>query len=130
MAKLRITVINDDDNFLQLVRELLGDEGYDVTTCKEWEQAHSHVLKAKPDLIIQDLLLGRPDTGWKILETLTLDPRTRSIPIIVCSAAKSELAERGADLAGKGIQTLLKPFDLEDLLLAIRRTLGPSTTKR
>ena len=54
--------------------------------------------------------------GWAILECLTLDPKTHSIPLIVCSAAVRELQAHQEMLDRYGIDVLTKPFDL-DLLL-------------
>ena len=47
---------------------------------------------------------------------LYLDPATRSIPVILCSAATWQVPETVPSLAGKGILWLEKPFELEKLL--------------
>jgi CheY-like chemotaxis protein len=124
---LRIAVVNDDTVFLDLMRELLEDEeGYEVVICKESDNAYEFVKTHQPDLVILDIRMGGEEAGWTILNLLTLDPATRLIPLIVCSAAIHSLQEHQELLDRFGITALPKPFDLEVLLSAVERTLGRS----
>jgi CheY-like chemotaxis protein len=116
----RVAVINDDTVFLELMRDLLEEEeNYEVLICKEWDNAHQFVVETRPDLVIQDIRIGGEEHGWTILNLLTLDPRTRPIPIIVCSAAIQSLHEHQEWLSQYGIHALPKPFDLDTLLSTI-----------
>ena len=126
--KKRITVINDDTVFLDLMRDLLEQEApYEVQICKEWDSAYAFVRDEPPDLVIQDITIGGEERGWTILNLLTLDPRTRPIPIIVCSAAVQSLHAHQEWLERYGIRALPKPFDLDTLLETIEEMLvyGP-----
>lgn len=123
--RARLVVINDDTPFLQLMEALLeGEEGYDVSVRKEWEQAYEFVKQQRPDLVILDIVMNNEERGWNILNLLTLDPETRPIPVIVCSAAVQSLQQHAPMLDRHGIRALPKPFDLEDLLSAVEETLG------
>ena len=116
-ARARIAVVNDDTTFLGLMTDLLESiEGYEVLACKEGDGAYEFVKQHQPDLIILDIRMGNQETGWTILEVLTLDPQTRPIPMIVCSAAITELQAHDALLRKFGIDVLPKPFDLDILL--------------
>jgi CheY-like chemotaxis protein len=120
----RLLVINDDTPFLELMEALLeGEEGYDVQVRKEWENAYEFVKAQQPDLVILDIVMGREERGWAILNMLTLDPKTRPIPVLVCSAAIHSLQEHAPMLQKHGIRALPKPFDLDDLLEAVQETL-------
>jgi CheY-like chemotaxis protein len=124
-GRARIAVINDDTVFLELMRDLLENEAqYDVSICKEWDNAYQFVKDEQPDLIIQDIRIGGEEHGWTILNVLTLDPQTRRIPMIVCSAAISSLHEHQEMLTRFGIRALPKPFDLDALLETISETLA------
>jgi CheY-like chemotaxis protein len=113
----RIVVINDDTDFLSLMSELLTDVGeYDVEVCREGNHAYQFVKEKQPDLAILDIRMEGQEAGWAILECLTLDPKTHSIPLIVCSAAIRELHEHQELLDRYGIDVLSKPFDLDALL--------------
>jgi len=99
-------------------------EGYKVSTCKEADHAYRFIKELRPDLVILDIRIGHQETGWAILELLTLDPHTRPIPVIVCSAAISDLQAHEPMLADLGVDVLAKPFDLEMLLDKIATALS------
>ena len=121
----QIAVINDDTVFLDLMHELLQDEeGYEVLICREWENAYQFVKDHHPDLVILDIRIGGEERGWTILNLLTLDPDTRPIPVIVCSAAVQSLHEHQPWLNRFGVCALPKPFDLDMLLETISRMLA------
>jgi len=123
--KARIAVINDDTAFLSLMEELLEqDEGYDVVVCREAGNAYQFVKDQHPDLVILDIRVGHEENGWQILELLTLDPSTRPIPVIVCSAALHSLAEHQPLLEQYGCDMLAKPFDLDALVAKVQAALG------
>jgi len=124
-AAPKIAVINDDSVFLDLMHDLLEEsEGYRVAVCKEGDQAYQFVKQLVPDLVILDIRIGHQENGWVILELLTLDPRTRSIPVIVCSAAITDLQAHQPMLDALGVDVLAKPFDLEMLLEKVSTALG------
>ena len=115
--RARIVVINDDTDFLSLMSELLTEVGeYDVEICREGNHAYQFVKEKQPDLAILDIRMEGQEQGWAILECLTLDPKTSSIPLIVCSAAIRELQAHQELLDRYGIDVLTKPFDLDALL--------------
>lgn len=121
----KIAVINDDSVFLDLMHDLLEEsEGYQVSVCKEGNHAYEFIKELVPDLVILDIRIGHQESGWVILELLTLDPRTRTIPVIVCSAAITDLQAHQPMLDALGVDVLAKPLDLEMLLEKIARALG------
>ncbi len=120
-----IAIINDDTAFLQLMYDLLDMQGYDVVLHREGSHAHRQVKEEKPDLIVLDIRMERPDSGWLVLDLLRLDPQTSDIPVIVCSADAIELREKQDLLRQQGYEVLEKPFDLNDLLAIINRKIGP-----
>jgi CheY-like chemotaxis protein len=69
------------------------------------------VRKIQPALLILDVMMPRID-GWEVLQNLQLDPETKHIPIIVCSAwGEPELARSLGAVA-----FLKKPVVQKDLL--------------
>ena len=129
--RARIAVINDDTTFLDLMRDLLeDDENYEVLICREWDRVYEFVKTEQPDLVIQDIRIGGEEHGWTILNLLTLDPVTRPIPMIVCSAAIQSLHEHQELLSTYGIRVLPKPFDLDTLLRTIEETLVDKRQER
>ncbi len=121
----RIAIIDDDTVFIELMRDLLADgEGYEVLSAPNWLHGVEFVKDARPDLVILDLMLGRAQTGWGILELLREDPLLASIPVILCSAAAPAL--RQSDAAASNVATVAKPFDVDPLLQVIDRMLTES----
>ena len=130
MARSLIAVVNDDAPFLELMEQLLEEEGYRVLPINEGEQAYQKIKRQRPELVILDIRLGTPDTGWLVLETLRLDPTLRNIPVIICSADLRALLEREEYLRQMGCECLPKPFDLDQLLTKMEKILGPSPRAR
>jgi DNA-binding response OmpR family regulator len=123
--KPTIAVINDDTAYLSLMHDLLeGEEGYEVSICKEADRAYEFVKEMHPDLVILDIRVGHEESGWTILELLTIDPATRPIPVIICSAAMDSLQEHDVLLRQYDCEVLPKPFDLDALLGKVHAALA------
>jgi CheY-like chemotaxis protein len=125
-SKRRIAVIDDDAVFVDLMHDLLADgEGYDVVSTEHWLQSFEFIKESRPDLVILDLMLGRHQTGWAVLELLREDPSTAPIPVIVCSAAAPALPRKVSPANGHGaVEAVAKPFDVEHMLEVIGRLLA------
>ena len=128
--KRRIAVIDDDAVFVDLMHDLLAEgEGYEVVSTQQWLRGFEFIKETQPDLVILDLMLGREQTGWAVLELLREEPTTAAIPVILCSAAAPLLRESPSQ-SGTGhgaVETVSKPFDVENLLGVIERLLATST---
>ena len=121
-----ILVVNDTQEILDLLRELLEEEGYRVSTFVETLNL-TQLKAAKPDVIVQDLLFeGMQDKGWKFLTKARLDPDLRSVPLILCTTAVSVVKDE--DMAQKlrhlRVRVVLKPFAVEELLDVIAAVLA------
>ena len=114
----KVLVIDDDPSFLELMQTMLTAEGYEVATCGQSQEALKAVDTFHPDVITLDLRMP-PPSGWQLLEQLKSNPATRSIPVIVISAAGAELAETRERLQGyegRDVSILVKPFEIDELL--------------
>jgi CheY-like chemotaxis protein len=128
----RIAVIDDDAVFVDLMRDLLGvGEGYDVFSTPDWPRTLEFVREVRPDLIILDLMLGRSQTGWQLLELLREDPSSAGIPVILCSAAAPALRDcQEQGRVGSGaLEVVAKPFDLDELIEVVERMLQDSRAR-
>ena len=118
-----IIVVNDDTAFLQLMEQLLEDEGYEAEVMKSTKNALEHIKERRPALIVLDVRINNEQAGLLLLDLITLDPETRSIPVVIASANVQALAGREDELASKGIYVIAKPFDIDDLAALIRKAL-------
>ncbi len=122
-----IAVVNDDSAFIDLMSDLLADEGYETIPHKVGDTAY-HVIQNKlPDLVVLDIRMENPDSGWVILDLLRLNPETTTIPVIVCSADTRFLRDKAEQLRDKRCCVLEKPFRLDELLALVERALDPAT---
>ena len=133
----RIMVVDDSQELLDLFRELLTDEGYEVVLNAVGIQDIAEVERVRPELIILDHIIGGADVGLQMVQQLQLQPGTATIPVIVCTAASLAPEETVGYLQAPGIRLILKPFDVDDLLQSVRcalpldaDALEPGTTDR
>ena len=125
--RARILIIEDDSVLADVIRELLVDEGFDVSVCNRGQDGYASVVAGHPDIVMLDLRFGDEEYGWRILDLLMLNPATRCIPVIVSSAAESLQIQAPVLLAQNGHFVLPKPFDLDVLLGTVETALAQST---
>ncbi len=81
-----------------------------------------------PDLLLTDLGVdGDGGDGLGYLAALRADPRTRDVPVVLCSAVRAEaLAAAATGSGGQVRAAVAKPFAIDDLLAAVAGALeGP-----
>ncbi len=122
----RILVVNDTQDILDLFRHLLEEEGYETVLSGSPLQQVSDIERISPDLIILDFIFGGEKFGWQMLQMLKMHRSTAKIPIIVCTAALDVVREQEGYLTGKGIRVIYKPFDINELLDAVKQALSLS----
>jgi DNA-binding response OmpR family regulator len=119
-----IFMVNHDPKFLDLVRELLQEAHYNVTTTNFVPRTWDQIAALQPDLLVVDLSV-LSGAGWDLLEHLHAQGVTQRIPIIVTSTDPGMLArvEVERDRYG-GDKVVAKPFHVEVLLDAIHKLIG------
>ncbi|MBS1525324.1 MAG: response regulator [Bacteroidetes bacterium] len=85
MMKKHILIIDDDQDTLDIIKEVLFDAGYTVTTLTEIENIIEVVAKYKPDLVILDFLL-QGINGGELCSQIKKNDRTHLTPVIMMSA--------------------------------------------
>ncbi|MPZ22548.1 MAG: response regulator [Dehalococcoidia bacterium] len=116
-----VLVVEDDERIQRLVAIVLRGEGFRVLQAMDGRQALSVVAQDIPGVIILDLMLPVLD-GWVLREKLRQDPSTAEIPIVLISAVRN-LPQTARDL--EVADYLSKPFEIDDLVKAVRRQLEP-----
>lgn len=124
MQRQHIFVVNGSVEFLDIMRELLQDEQYNVTTTNFVPDTFAQIQAANPSLLLIDLVVGE-HAGWDLLADLRQHANTQKIPVILVSTT-SNLLDRARDehAALGGDQYLVKPFDLDDLLTMVKDLVG------
>jgi CheY-like chemotaxis protein len=130
----RITVINDNPDFLELMHELLEeDSGYAVTTIDgDAIKDLVPIRQGRPDLLVIDLRRRTGGVaGWDILMAVRGDAELRELPVILCTGDLQGLKEHAEAIAqDPKVAILEKPFRVADLEQLVHRFVGeaaPST---
>jgi DNA-binding NtrC family response regulator len=123
---VRVAVIDDSREFVELIGEALALRGWESSPHTCTDGLLQALRKERLDVILLDLWLGRGVQGWDLIVELERDPVLHAVPVIVCSAAGNEARDRADWLADRGIGMLEKPFDIDDLYLAVERALARS----
>jgi DNA-binding NarL/FixJ family response regulator len=118
---LKILVVDDDLGTCLAIKTRLEMSDYSVVTAADGWEALARVKAQRPDLIVTDIVMPRMN-GYELVQSLRQQPALRLIPVIFLTV-QDKIEERiqgyqsGADLY------LPKPFDLTELLAAIRNRL-------
>ena len=108
----RILIVDDENDFIELLQYKLAGHGYDLIVANDGVHALSQARTMKPGLILLDILLPDLD-GFSVCEILRRQPATKKIPVIFMSALSSEVTKRTAHMQAEDFFT--KPLDLPRL---------------
>ncbi|MEQ1438564.1 response regulator [Fontimonas sp. SYSU GA230001] len=118
----RIMIVDDSPTDVENLRNLLTKAGHAVTDASSGEAAIPRVRTEKPDVIIMDVVMPGVN-GFQATRTLSKDPATAHIPVIVVSS-KNQETDRVWALRQGAKEYLVKPVKEADLLAKINAVLG------
>jgi DNA-binding response OmpR family regulator len=116
MGEENILVVEDDPAIVTGLRDLLKHAGYAVTVARDGMKALAEFRRAKPDLVLLDIMIPEK-SGYDVLrEIRKTDAQT---PVLMLTAKGQETdkvvgLELGAD------DYIVKPFGMQELLARIR----------
>jgi two-component system NtrC family response regulator len=117
-----ILIVDDEKNYLLVLRTLLEEEGYNVLTCEDPELALTMATEEQPHLMISDLKMPGL-SGIELLDRVK--KKSPDLPVIIMTAfgtidSAVEAMKQGA------FHSILKPFKNEELKLVVKRALQVS----
>jgi two-component system cell cycle response regulator DivK len=118
----RILVVEDQEDNRQILRDLLGNAGYELTEAENGEEAIAAVAKRRPDLILMDIQLPVMD-GYEATRRIRTNPDLKSVPIIAVTSYALTGDEDKALAAGCN-GYVSKPYSPRDLLAKVRSYLA------
>jgi CheY-like chemotaxis protein len=128
----RITVVNDNPEFLELMHDILEGERHDTVLIDgDRPTALDEIRASDPDMLIIDIRLGvEGDHGWEIAQAVRETPSLARLPVLLCCTDPHALKELEDQIAAaQRVETLPKPFSLEELNEAIDRLLGQNAAR-
>jgi CheY-like chemotaxis protein len=128
MAAPSILVVDDQPINVQLLKRKLEREGIQVAAAYNGLEALQAVKRAKPDLILLDVMMPDMD-GIEVCQRLQADEQTRSIPIIFITARTSKEGKiEGLNMGA--VDYITKPIDLDETLARVQTQLRFVTINR
>jgi signal transduction histidine kinase len=123
-----ILVVEDDQLMAQGIADILSIEGYRVETALNGQTALMQMKSHAPDLVLSDIMMPEMD-GHEFCALVRASPEWRTVPFIFLTALGQRIDERRALELGAD-QYLTKPFEPDDLLLAVRTRLQRAADHR
>ena len=117
----RILVVEDQADNLQILRDLLTSEGYQIIEAQDGEEGVRAAAAERPDLILMDIQLPGVD-GYEATRRIKADPALCAIPIIVVTSYSLSGDEAKARAAGCD-DFVPKPYSRRQLMAKIRKYL-------
>lgn len=126
--EVRILVVDDEPDVLELVVFHLKKENYKVDIADTGDKALRMAVEQVPSLLILDLMLPGIN-GLEICKLLKQNPKTRDIPIIMLTARASE-EDRILGLELGAHDYVTKPFSPRELILRVNNLLLRKASER
>jgi len=105
----KVLLVDDNTTNLQVLRETLDGLGYKLLIAKSGKSALEIVRKARPDLILLDIMMPEMD-GYEVCRTLKADVVTRRIPVIFLTAM-ADAEDEAKGLALGAVDYITKPIN-------------------
>ena len=124
---IKILVVEDDRNILQILKLYLEKTGYSVITCERGDTAFDTFEKTQPAIVLLDVMLPGCD-GYEVLTRIR---KISNTPVIMLTA-KGDILDKVNGLEAGADDYIPKPFDIKELLARIRAVLrrAPEEEKR
>jgi CheY-like chemotaxis protein len=121
-----VLVVDDEYDIINTLEMILSMEGYLVRTAFHGREALQLLAASTtlPDVVLVDAMMPVMD-GYRFIEALRADPRTRALPVVLMSAAQPDPIEQAR---GHWDVYVRKPFDLARLLSLLERLRSPASS--
>jgi Lrp/AsnC family transcriptional regulator, regulator for asnA, asnC and gidA len=121
----RVLVVDDDPDFVEIVRLTLTAEGFEVASASHGEEALALMRVSKPDVVILDIMMHGILDGLGTAKQMHTDGDLRSVPILMVSSITNSsfasLLPKDATLPAANF--LVKPIEASLLVAETRRLL-------
>jgi DNA-binding response OmpR family regulator len=120
-APAPILVVEDDPRIRETIQWVLEDEGYEVETAADGQQALDRAAARRPRLLVLDMMLPGLDGAGVADGLLAAYGETPPILLITADGRAQAKAQRVGAFA-----YLNKPFELDELVALVRQGVGES----
>ncbi|MEW6493330.1 MAG: PAS domain S-box protein [Cyanobacteriota bacterium] len=120
-SKESILIVDDTPANLQLLAQMLSEQGYKVRMAQDGTMALMSVESSPPDLILLDIMMPELN-GYEVCSKLKASCLTKDIPIIFISALNEAFDKVKAFEVG-GVDYITKPFQGPEVLARVEHQL-------
>lgn len=127
MDNRHVLLIEDEPNIIEAIRFLLTREGWKVEAHSNGSDAVEVVCRARPDLVILDMMLPGK-SGMDILRELRAIAELASLPVLMLTARGQSRDRDMAEKAGVS-RFMTKPFSNTEVLTAVRDLVAQASSR-
>ena len=102
-----ILIVDDSPTEVFQMRRMLENHGFETESAADGAEGIRKAREIRPDLILMDIVMPGVD-GFRATRTLSNDPTTRAIPVIMVSS-KSQESDRYWGMRQGAVDFLVKP---------------------
>ena len=113
MSIQKVLVVDDSKTELMFLTEILHQQGYQVRTAENAEQALARLEEEKPDLILKDVVMPGQN-GFQLTRSLARNTKFADVPIIMCTS-KNQETDRVWGLRQGASDYITKPVNPQEL---------------
>jgi DNA-binding response OmpR family regulator len=122
----RKLILADDSITIQKVVELiLAEEGFEIKSTNNGEEALAAIPSFKPDVVLADIEMPKMN-GYQLCEKIKQDPSSQGVSVILLAGAFEPIDEELATQV-KADDYIIKPFESQELLSKINAVLTASS---
>ena len=121
----RILIVDDEAHIRLLIEqtlEELEDEGVEILTAENGEEALEMIRAEKPSLVFLDVMLPKMN-GFDVCQRVKHELEMRDVYVVMLTAKGQEFDKQRGEEVGANIY-MTKPFDPDELLARARTVLG------
>jgi len=124
MTEYKILIVDDEPNFIETMANIVekAGESYEILSAVNGETAYNIATSQLPSIIITDWEMPYM-SGLELIEKLKGNPKTKQIPIIMCTGLRTSSAYLMMAMEAGAVDYIRKPIDEIELLARIRSML-------
>jgi len=113
-----ILVVDDEPNIVLSIEFLMKQQGYEVRTAGNGQDALRALEEDIPDLVLLDVMMPKPD-GFEVCQAIRANPDWKGVTVIMLTAKGREV-DREKGLALGADDYITKPFATRELVEKVR----------
>ena len=116
-----VMIVDDSPTEVHVMKTVLEKHGFDTVSATSGSECITLAREMHPDLILMDVVM--PDVnGFQATRTLTRDPSTQSIPVVMVTT-KSQETDRIWGMRQGAVDYIVKPVTATDLVAKTEKIL-------